>query len=228
MNESLIKLDTIGKRLKYIRNFEGYSQLDFSQLLGVPFSTYKTYELDKANTPHTLLQNINEKFPSVSIEWLVSGKESNLSTNHILSNYVEFKYKKKLNLNDITLRLFEKFWNDYYVVEDDVIQNFYDVEDYNTIISKNDLVKMGDFISLICDFNYTYFLEKDLVPLKEFFNFPAMHNLKIEWVLYGTDYIEEEKSSSELISLLKYASPYFIEQLKEKLKEMKKIQSISL
>lgn len=224
------KLSSIGQRLKDLRIVRDYSQSDFAQLLGIPFSTYKTYELDKVNTPHTLLQTISEKFDDISIQWLISGKESEFSTNMILKDYIYFKYKKEINLSEITIRLFERFWNDYYMIQgkDININDFYKNENYSSIIEKRNIMKMGEFISLICDFDYNYFLEKDLVPLKEFFHFQAMHSINLEWLLFGASFEEEEKMNKEIVSLLKFASPYFKEKLKEKLKEMEKIQSISL
>ena len=222
------KLSSIGQRLKYLRNVRDYSQSDFAQLLGIPFSTYKTYELDKVNTPHTLLQTISEKFDDISIQWLISGKESEFSTNMILKDYIDFKYKKEVNLNEITVRLFERFWNEYYTVKDKDIEDFYKNENYTSIIEKRNILKMGEFISLICDFDYNYFLENNIIPYKEFFHFQAMHSINLEWLLFGASFEDEEKMNKEIVSLLKFASPYFKEKLKEKLKEMEKIQSISL
>lgn len=227
IDETKEVVDTIGKRLKIFRNFVGYSQIDFAKKLDTAFSTYKTYELDKTNIPHNFVSKLSDKFPEVSLEWFINGHGLMLSANNILNQYIDFQFKKKIDLLEITKRLFERFWHDYYTVSNASLISFYETNDYTEIVTLNDIQKMADFISLVCGFDYSYNVRENIIPYKDFFSFPVLHNISLEWLFFGEAYEDDQKKHSEIIALLKYASPFFINKLKEKLNDMKNIQSLA-
>lgn len=66
-------MSDIGKRLAVVRENAGYSQIPFSQKLGVSQSSYKNYERGASPVPVGLIARICEEY-DVSPAWLILGE----------------------------------------------------------------------------------------------------------------------------------------------------------
>ncbi len=69
------KLDTIGNRLRHMRTKRGWTIYDVEHFAGIPAPTLAEYERDLSIVPADRLP-VLARLLSVSVEWLVTGKET--------------------------------------------------------------------------------------------------------------------------------------------------------
>jgi transcriptional regulator with XRE-family HTH domain len=73
-------MDTLGKRLKYIRNQNSLNQIEFAQKIGVSQGTLSDLEKDKCKPSVDTLISLRVNL-GVDVNWLITG-ESEQSAMH--------------------------------------------------------------------------------------------------------------------------------------------------
>lgn len=80
-----IILDSIGKRLRFLRKSKGLSQGAMADKLDLSISSYKNYELDKTPISHITLEKISN-VTEVSLDFLINGKDLLKDRNETILN----------------------------------------------------------------------------------------------------------------------------------------------
>lgn len=214
-------MTTIGDRFKIIRMDNDFSQTNFAKLLGVSLSAYKNYELNKTPVPHTVLEIMRKEF-KVSLDWLVSGMGPLDNVDNILKEYYDYLNKNKYSISfiDVLKRLGEEAIK----IDKD---NKKEVEIF---IKNNDIDSLCKFLSNYyhqADF-YKYYKENK-IPYSVIFMENVYNGLSSDYVLYGIwDTNEINDKTSELRSIINLyltsMSYHALEQLKNKLEELRKIE----
>ena len=104
---------TIGERLKIVRTRDEYSQVNYASDLNVSLTTYKSYETNKTNIPHTILKKIKEK-SNVSLDWLVCGIGTNEDIDTLIGEYFESINDKNntISVHEVFKRLVDEVSGD--------------------------------------------------------------------------------------------------------------------
>lgn len=214
-------MTTIGDRLKIIRVDNDFSQTNFAKLLGVSLSAYKNYELNKTPIPHTVLEITRKEF-DISLDWLVVGMGSLTNIDNILKEYYEYLNKNKYSISIIDV--LKRLGQEAIKIDKD---NQKKVENF---IKNNDVDSLCKFLSDYydqADF-YKYYSENK-IPYSIIFMEDTFNSLSSDYILYGiwnTNEINDK--TSELRSIINLyltsMSPHALEQLKNKLEELRKIE----
>lgn len=80
-----INLDSIGSRLKFVRKSRGLTQAEMADLIDTSFASYRRYESDENNIPHTVIEKIAKNI-DVSLEFLINGKDLLKDKNEVILN----------------------------------------------------------------------------------------------------------------------------------------------
>lgn len=214
-------MTTIGDRLKVIRIDNDFSQTNFAKLLGVSLSAYKNYELNKTPIPHTVLEIMRKEF-DISLDWLVVGMGSLTNIDNILKEYYEYLNKNKYSISIIDV--LKRLGQEAIKIDKD---NQKKVENF---IKNNDVDSLCKFLSDYydqADF-HKYYNEKK-IPYSVIFMEDTFNSLSSDYILYGIwDTNEINDKTSELRSIINLyltsMSPHALEQLKNKLEELRKIE----
>lgn len=214
-------MTTIGERLKFIRVSNEYSQTDFASLLNLSVSTYKSYESNKTNIPHNILEELKNKF-NFSLDWLVAGIGIFKNIEDILEDYY-----KGLNKNNYTISQIDVFKR----LIQEIAKNDKELKDsIDVALERNNIEQICDILTKYyegADFHKYYSNNK--IPYSIVFFESTYDGSTADWFLYGTWKVNEiNDKTSELRSIISFylnaMSPHALEQLKNKLEELRKIE----
>lgn len=82
---NLVDLETIGDRLKFTRKSKGLTQSEMADLIDISFASYRRYETNENNIPHTVIEKIS-KNTNVSLDFLINGKDLLKDKNEVILN----------------------------------------------------------------------------------------------------------------------------------------------
>ena len=214
-------MSTFGERLKIIRINNEYSQSDFASLLNLSISTYKSYENNKTNVPHNILEELKNKF-NVSLDWLVTGMGVYKNIEEILEEHY-----MRLNKNNYTISLIDVLKR----LLEEAAKFDKDAKDIvNSALEKNNIEQICSILTTYyegTDFQKYYSTNK--IPYSTILLESTYDGPTTDWLLYGTWKINEiNDKTSELRSIIGFylnsMSPNALEHLKNKLEELRKIE----
>lgn len=114
-------MDNIGDRIKYIRKKNNITQKEVTDAIGLGRSTLSDIENSKNAPSYETILALSDFF-KVSIEWLLTGQDSNNGTDHILSpdeQHLISLYKKLSTTNKA--RIIERIETMLEIVENEEI-----------------------------------------------------------------------------------------------------------
>lgn len=93
-----LMLNSIGERLKYLRNIKNKTQKEMSEILGVTLGMYQKYESNKSNISVNTSILLKKTF-NINIDWLITGDSDMLPLDNILEEYFgDVKYGYNHNI----------------------------------------------------------------------------------------------------------------------------------
>ncbi len=78
-------LNTIGSRLKFVRKQKRLSQEEMADLIDISISSYRRYETNQNNVPHTTIEKISKNV-GISLDFLINGENLVKKKEDAISN----------------------------------------------------------------------------------------------------------------------------------------------
>lgn len=104
-------MDTLGKKIKKLRNQKELSQRQLAKKLNIAPSTLAMYELDKREPDYVILKKIADFF-AVSIDFLLSHNVKEESSHYFIyqnNKYRELPEKAKQEIKDYIDFIYKKY-----------------------------------------------------------------------------------------------------------------------
>lgn len=97
------EINSIGKRLKFIRVSNRLNQIEIANKIDISLKSYSDYELDKTQIPVATLKKISDIF-NVSLEFLINGKDLLKNRNETILNIRQnTQFETKIDNGDMVI-----------------------------------------------------------------------------------------------------------------------------